>query len=543
VQETQGYRIHARLQPHVGAASRTLGVPGGAISTSYPRSFGSYVLLERLAQGGMSQIDLARREVEEAAYVRFVVIKRVKADRVGDEAFVNMFKDEARITAELHHASIAQVYDFGLVGDSFFLALEFVPGVDVRTIIRTQAGRGRRVPLRIALRIVCDVLDGLGYAHGRIDVYGRPMQIVHRDVNPRNVMVSVRGEVKLIDFGVAKAAHRLERTAAHVVKGKVAYMAPEQVENDHIDHRADIFAVGLTLYELISGFHPFHGLGQVQVMNRLLNEALPDPPVPRSVRNPHRLLRAYRMSVERDRRRRYQSAEAFREDLLAVAQDNGGLATREELAAFLHDEVDPHLNERLSDKFSRYSGPLALLDETLADQSTGSAKQLSEATTRKQRPPPASMSDALEPPEERSSSRSLSRPTVVGGLAVFGIGSLTIGMVVIAVVVVVGWTAWRAGVFDATPTAVTPVVAQPVPAEEPNASAEDTALDELVPVEEVDRDVAPRPSAPPGAPLVVPDPPPADPPAASEPEPEPEEQSEPTPSTRSSTGTDLKAWE
>ena len=224
----------------------------------------------------MSEVELARKAVDDARYVRFVVIKRIHARHTAEPGFIRMFQDAARINAELQHENIAQVYDFGHVGDEWYLAMEYVPGLDLRGVLRRTETRGERLPVPIAARIVCDVLKALQYAHGRVDTYGRPMNIVHRDVNPRNVMLSVRGEVKLIDFGVAKADTRNEHTKGEVIKGKFAYMAPEQIESGGpVDGRADVFAVALMLYELLAGEHPFAGLREIQIAHRVLAGRIP----------------------------------------------------------------------------------------------------------------------------------------------------------------------------------------------------------------------------------------------------------------------------
>ena len=232
------------------------------MTASYPRPYGSYLLLEPLGAGGMSAVDLAQRTVDDASYVRFVVIKRIHEHLSGQPGFVKMFQYEARINAELQHENIAQVYDFGRIDQEWYLAMEYVPGTD-RT--GSQGTRRPRLPPRIALRILCDVLSALNYAHTRMDTYGQPMNVVHRDVGPRNIMISLRGEVKLIDFGVAKADNRENETEVHTIKGKFAYMAPEQIDESlSVDGRADLFALGILLYELVNGEHPFAGLGRVQ---------------------------------------------------------------------------------------------------------------------------------------------------------------------------------------------------------------------------------------------------------------------------------------
>jgi serine/threonine protein kinase len=356
------------------------------VGETFPRPYGSYVLLERLGSGGMSEVDLARRVVDDGSFVRFAVIKRIKADRTQDPSFVRMFKDEARITSELHHENIGSVYDFGKVGDEYYLALEYVPGIDCRHLVSVLRERGQRVPVRVALKIVADVLGALQYAHFKKDTFGRPMGIVHRDVNPRNVMLSIRGEVKLIDFGVAKATDRLEHTRTDHVKGKFAYMAPEQISGQPIDHRTDLYAVGLMLHELLTGVSPFFGLNQVQILHRMVNAAIePLPPVP-EVKDDTALRRAHDKALAGDPAARYSTAAEFAADLRAVAEPIGGLPTDDQLATFLLN-VDPDLTTRLERKMEGYakldtSGVFAtstlthpgVLDETLGSESSVNAR-------------------------------------------------------------------------------------------------------------------------------------------------------------------------
>jgi serine/threonine protein kinase len=363
------------------------------VGETFPRPYGSYVLLERLGSGGMSEVDLARRIVDDGSFVRFAVIKRIKADRTQDASFVRMFKDEARITSELHHENIGSVYDFGKVGDEYYLALEYVPGIDCRHLVNVLRERGQRVPVRVALKIVADVLGALQYAHFKKDTFGRPMGIVHRDVNPRNVMLSIRGEVKLIDFGVAKATDRLERTRTDHVKGKFAYMAPEQISGQSVDHRTDLYAVGLMLHELLTGVSPFTGLNQVQILHRMVNATIePLPPVP-EVKDDSALRRAHDKALAGNPDARYSTAAEFAADLRAVAEPMGGLPTDDQLAAFLLN-VDPDLTSRLERKMEGYakletSGVFpshlthpGVLDETLGSESSVSARGSGSIRTR-----------------------------------------------------------------------------------------------------------------------------------------------------------------
>ncbi|MFN7147609.1 MAG: serine/threonine-protein kinase, partial [Myxococcota bacterium] len=305
---------------------------------AYPRPYGSYTLLERLGAGGMSEVDLARRTVGDAAFVRFLVIKRIRAGNQIDEQYVRMFRDEARINAELSHENIAQVYDFGREGDEFYMAMEYVPGMDLRAVQIALAKRGKLLPVRIAITILCGVLRALQYAHTRADQLGKPMNIVHRDVNPRNIMLSVHGEVKLIDFGVAKASDRLEKTEGNAVKGKFAYMAPEQIDgNAAIDGRADLFAVALCLHELLTGRSPFTGLTEVQILHRILSGKI--PPLPDGIDHPDlpllRRIHARGLAIRANDR--YPSADAFRADLELALSPIGGVAPPMWIAQLLRE--------------------------------------------------------------------------------------------------------------------------------------------------------------------------------------------------------------
>lgn len=318
----------------------------------------------------MSDVDLAKKAVDESGFERFVVIKRVKADRVADESFIRMFKDEARITSQLNHTNIAQTYDFGRVGDEYYLVLEYVPGFDVRGIINVLRERDQRVPLRVVLFIMHEVLAGLEYAHNMIDVRGQSMNIVHRDVNPRNIMMSVRGAVKLIDFGVAKAEDRLERTRTDHVKGKFRYMSPEQISGKSIDHRADLFALGLTFHELLAGYSPYVGLTQIQIMHKLVSGEVPSLPVIQELRDTSELSRIHTKALHGDLHRRYRDAAEFRADICGLAEVLGGLPKPTQVTKFLQ-LVDHEFENRIQEKLDHFSGPIefAAADEQEASVS------------------------------------------------------------------------------------------------------------------------------------------------------------------------------
>ena len=190
--------------------------------------------------GGMAEIFLARG-ASSAGVERYVVLKRVLRHRASDPHFVQMFLDEARLAAQLQHPNIAQVYDIGKLGDSFFFTMEYVHGETVRTLLQRSHALRRTIPIGSVLSIIAGSAAGLHHAHERKSMDGRPLGIVHRDVSPSNLMVSYEGTVKVVDFGVAKAEHRSTETQSGTVKGKITYMSPEQCKGVELDRRSDLF--------------------------------------------------------------------------------------------------------------------------------------------------------------------------------------------------------------------------------------------------------------------------------------------------------------
>ena len=240
-----------------------------------PTTFGDYILQDRIGAGGMAEIFLATAQGIEG-FEKRLVIKRILPTLSDDEQFVRMFVEEAKLCVSLHHPNIVQVYDLGLIEGQYYIAMEYVDG---RDLLKTLAACGRQkigFPTDIALYIVMEVLKGLDYAHG-LTKDGQPLGIIHRDVSPSNVLLSFEGEVKLGDFGIAKASTR-ERTATGILKGKFGYMAPEQVTGVPIDFKADIFAVGILLYELLTGHRLFAGKNDLVVLERVRSADINPPP-------------------------------------------------------------------------------------------------------------------------------------------------------------------------------------------------------------------------------------------------------------------------
>ena len=222
------------------------------MAEQFPAPFGRYHLLSRLAVGGMAELYLAR-VADAPADAPFAVLKRLLPHLATQRDYINMFLDEARLTSQLEHPSLTRIYEFGRCDGEYFIAMEFVDGVDVLAVLRECAGLGRRMAPELGVYIAHRFLDALDYVHALADENGQPLHIVHRDVSPSNVLVSQTGEVKLIDFGIARAEQRLHRTRAGLLKGKVGYMSPEQVSRTEVDARSDIFSAGVVLAELLIG--------------------------------------------------------------------------------------------------------------------------------------------------------------------------------------------------------------------------------------------------------------------------------------------------
>jgi serine/threonine protein kinase len=211
-----------------------------------PQVFGRYLLLQRLSSGGMGEIFLAKHGL--AGFETICVIKKVLPHLSRDEHFLSRFIDEAQVAIQLTHANVAQVLEVGRVDDDYFLALEFVEGCDVRRALTRLIEGGQRFPVELALMIARDVAAGLSYAHRRKDAAGQPLELVHCDISPPNIMISFEGEVKIIDFGIAKSALAGTATDPRIGFGKIGYMAPEQlVRGGRIDARTDIYATGAVL--------------------------------------------------------------------------------------------------------------------------------------------------------------------------------------------------------------------------------------------------------------------------------------------------------
>jgi serine/threonine-protein kinase len=276
-------------------------------------TFGRYQILGRIALGGMAEIFLARQRAQAGAS-RTLVIKRVLPHVADDERFVQMFLDEARLAMKLTHPNICHIYEFGQQNGNYFIAMEWIDGVPLGRLIKTARKQYGAVPPGISARIIATTAEALDYAHNARDDNGTPLSVIHRDVSPQNIMVSFQGVVKLLDFGIAKAASHLAKTSDGQVKGKFAYMSPEQCRGEPIDGRSDVFALGICLYEALTARNLYKRSTEYETFRAIIEGPVPsarekNPDVPEA------LDRILRTALAKDPDDRYPTAGAMQRAL------------------------------------------------------------------------------------------------------------------------------------------------------------------------------------------------------------------------------------
>lgn len=299
--------------------------PGLARSFGLVR-IGQYELLERIGIGGMAEVFRARQTGEEG-FERFVAIKRILPGIAADVDFVKMFIDEAKIAVQLSHPNIAQIYDLGREDETYFIAQELVHGRDMGTITKRQQATDDHLPIDFVIHVSMKICEALQHAHTAHGTMGRPLNIIHRDVSPSNVLVSFEGAVKVIDFGLAKAVGRLVTTQSGVVKGKLAYLSAEQARGQAIDHRSDIFSLGTCMFEWLTGQRLFLRKNDPDTVIAVQQAVV--PPL-RAIRPdvPAELQAIVKQALQPDPNRRFQSAMELHDALLAWAYDTRSVMRR-----------------------------------------------------------------------------------------------------------------------------------------------------------------------------------------------------------------------
>lgn len=336
------------------------------VSLVLPHAFGRYTLTRRIGEGGMAEVFLAEVTVAEGLSKR-VVIKNIRKELADQPEFTRMFVDEAKIALSLNHANIVQVFDFGQVHGSFYLAMELIEGVDLMRLLHSIRARGEPIPVVIAGYIAHQVAAGLAHAHGRRDDFGAPIGIVHRDISPHNIMLSLAGTVKILDFGIARTAARARLQAeSHpvdangrgdradgtevTIQGKIAYMSPEQAVGGPLDQRSDIYSLGVVLYELLSGVLVFRHRDRLVALEQVRTRPLP-PLRSLAPEVPEELAAVVDRALARDPEDRWDTARAL----------------QSALAGFLH-RADPVVDDEVLSTFvARYAGPAPVTAPTLDD--------------------------------------------------------------------------------------------------------------------------------------------------------------------------------
>ena len=299
-------------------------------------SLGRYEIIEQIAVGGMAQIYLGRVRGT-AGFDKLVAIKRILPRVALDHTFVEMFLAEARLAATLRHPNIADVFDVGNDAGSYFFAMEFIHGQDLRAIKAEAEAVGRGVPLDIAVAIVSGITSALSYAHAKVGPTG-PLNLVHRDVSPSNIIVSFDGAVKLVDFGIARAETNASATITRTgqLKGKIPYMSPEQCRARPLDGRADLFSLGVVLYEMTTGSRPFDGKGDFDTLERIVHGSMR---LPSEIRGhyPKSLEQIVLRMLANKRSERYQTADELLQDLERLSSEDGMFASAFALGKYMRD--------------------------------------------------------------------------------------------------------------------------------------------------------------------------------------------------------------
>lgn len=337
-----------------------------------PEIVGGYQITQLLAAGGMAEIYLARK-VGPGGFEKRVVLKRIARKLLGDREIEAMFLDEARVQALLDHPHVVQIHDMGVDKGSYWIAMEFVSGATLRWVIDNANAVGRPVPLAHGLRVIADVLNGLHYAHELTDNKGRPLGLIHRDISPVNVLVSRTGCAKLCDFGVAKSRLQSVMTRVGIVKGKFRYMSPEQVNASPLDRRADVFAVGAVLWEILAGRRLFDHPSEDGVVESIRSGEYPSvrtlrPEVPRAID------RVIRRALDPEPEKRFASARDFQmacEELLRLLPESSNAGS---LGEYLVSELEgtagleaPQRNGQMADESGLLAANFELLDPPVPD--------------------------------------------------------------------------------------------------------------------------------------------------------------------------------
>ncbi|HUB07445.1 MAG TPA: serine/threonine-protein kinase [Myxococcales bacterium] len=424
---------------------------------------GRYTLLGKLATGGMAEVFLARQDGPQG-FAKTVVIKKILPHFVTDAQFVQMFLNEARLAALINHPNVVSIYELGEdpAQETYFMAMEYIDGCNLKRLAQGASEQKKAISPALAARVIADAASGLDFAHNLKGEGQRPLNIVHRDISPENILITYSGLVKVVDFGIAKAAYSDTKTRTGQIKGKVSYMSPEQVLGTNIDRRADVWALGVTLHWLLAGTRPFRGENEAQVINQILNA----DPILLPSRVPADLARIVMRSLSKDVTQRHPTGAALQGDLERWLSQGGQAVTASTVSGYMND------------LFPETTDPDRLLTRAIL---SGELRQmLGQQTT----PSQSLVGRPLTLAKTVTGSRA-PKPSAVRRWA--------IGAVVLAICLAGGIGAWAYRTTEETP--VTPVeTAQPSLPSPPTPGTEPTVLPP-VPVIEPKVAAAPAPPA------------------------------------------------
>lgn len=331
-----------------------------------------YQVIKRLDSGGMAEVFVGEAEGIQG-FKKRVAIKRVLPHLSENTNFIAMFLDEARLGLRLNHANIVQVFDIGRSGNAYFIVMEYVDGTDLKKVMANLRKHGEKMPVELAVFIVMEACRGLAYAHGLKDQDGKSYQIIHRDVSPPNILLSRQGEVKIVDFGLAKAAIQIEHTDPGVVKGKFAYLSPEVVSGKAVDQRSDLFACGIILFEMLTGERLFLGETDVDTIKLVRMAEVPSI-AERNPKVPPPLEAIVYKALAKNVDERYQRCDEMSEDLAGFLFAHGLKVTSFDLQRLLNrflseddkkEEAKPSIIDRLiQEELARFA---SLDDEESSD--------------------------------------------------------------------------------------------------------------------------------------------------------------------------------
>ena len=306
---------------------------------------GNYELLLRVGRGGMATVWVARERAHASKDDRLVAVKVMLTELADENEFIKMFLDEVRLVRSIRHPNVVDVYDVGEHEGMMWMAMEWVEGESLHTVI-AEAGKRRAIPAELAVRIIADAAAGLHAAHELRDVDGSPRGVVHRDISPHNILIGTNGSVKLVDFGVAKAVGRIsEATRAGQLKGKFGYMSPEQALGKKVDRRSDIFSLGIVLFELTTSRRLFRGEHDVETLRLVISGAIPKP-TQIDAKYPPELERIVLKALERNVSARYQTAAELEHDLHAYLKSERLIVPQSGVAGILKRVLGERIEQR-----------------------------------------------------------------------------------------------------------------------------------------------------------------------------------------------------